>query len=585
MKKFTNELQTLKKIARYLSNYNVLIIISLIFAFIITALTLYVPILVGNAIDLIVGENNVDFDNLAKVCITIGVIIGTTAIFQWLMNTINNKIVYHVVKDIRNESFNKIQRLPLSFIDSHEHGDITNRVISDVDQFSEGLLLGFTQFFTSLLTVIGTFIFMLIINPAITVLVVILTPLSLFVAKFISKKTYSMFKQQSEIKGGQTSIVDEMIGNQKIVQAFNYQDRASQRFNQNNIELQKCSINATFFSSIVNPATRFINSLIYVVVAFGGAYAVINNHISVGKLTSFLSYATQYSKPFNDISGVVVELQNAIACASRIFEILELEPVTPDADDAMILTNAKGDVSIKNVDFSYTPNQNLINNLNLEVASGQRVAIVGPTGCGKTTLINLLMRFYDVDSGSISVDGHNIQNLTRKSLRQSFGMVLQETWIKHGTIKENIAIGQPDTPIEDIIKSAKLSHAHSFIKRLEHGYDTIINPDDISQGQAQLLCIARLFLCKPSILILDEATSSIDTRTEIKTQQAFKNLMQNTTSFIVAHRLSTIKEADIILVMKNGNIIERGSHDELLKMNGLYSDLYHSQFITQKSAT
>ncbi|NLP33813.1 MAG: ABC transporter ATP-binding protein, partial [Clostridiales bacterium] len=520
------------------------------------ALTLYIPILIGNAIDFIIGPNNVDFEAVARILLKIGIIIGITAILQWMMNIINNNITYQVVRDVRKKAFRKIEVLPLSYIDAHSHGEIVSRVIADVDQFADGLLMGFTQLFTGIITIIGTLVFMLTINIKITLIVVFLTPLSLFIADFIAKRTYSMFKLQSETRGEQTALINEMIGNLKTVQAFSYQDEAVKNFDEINHRLEKCSLRAVFFSSLTNPCTRFVNNLVYAAVALAGAIAAIGGAVggvmTVGGLTSFLSYANQYTKPFNEISGVITELQNALACAGRVFELIEEEPQIPDAEDAVKLKNANGNITLEEVAFSYVPERPLIRDFNLKVEPGQRVAIVGPTGCGKTTVINLLMRFYDVNSGSIKVEGTDIRNITRKTLRENYGMVLQDTWLKSGTIRDNIAMGKPDARDDEIISAAKAAHAHNFIKRLPNGYDTIIGEDggSLSQGQMQLLSIARVMLCLPPMLILDEATSSIDTRTEIKIQEAFARLMQGRTSFIVAHRLSTIREADIILVMK-----------------------------------
>lgn len=570
----------MKKVLKYISKYKLLIALSIILAAVTVALTLYLPILIGNAIDLIVGRGDVNFSAIFKILIEVGIITAITAALQWVMNTINNRVTYQVVRDVRNEAFNKLQKLPLSYIDSHRHGEIVSRIIADVDQFADGLLMGFTQLFTGVVTIFGTLAFMLSINVKITALVVVLTPISLFTASFIAKSTYSMFKVQSEVRGEQTALVDEMIGSQKVVQAFSYEDESLKRFDEINGRLTKASIKAIFFSSLTNPTTRFINSLIYAAVGLTGAISVINSAMTVGGLSCFLSYANQYTKPFNEISGVITELQNALACAARIFELIEEEPQIPDAPDDAVLTNAKGNVALSNVSFSYTPDTKLIENFNLKVSPGQRVAIVGPTGCGKTTLINLLMRFYDVDRGSITVDGKDVRNITRESLRQSYGMVLQETWIKNGTVRENITMGKPNATDEEVIAAAKATHAHSFIKRLPDGYNTVISDggSGLSQGQKQLLCITRVMLSIPPMLILDEATSSIDTRTEVKIQNSFAQMMRGRTSFIVAHRLSTVREADVILVMKDGNVIEQGSHEELLKLNGFYAKLYKSQF-------
>ncbi|HOP92991.1 MAG TPA: ABC transporter ATP-binding protein [Acetivibrio thermocellus] len=584
MKSRKIQMDTIRKVLRYIKKYRVLLFISILLAASTVALTLYVPILIGNAIDYIVGPGNVNFEVVAKILVQIAFAVGITAIFEWFMYTINNNITYQVVRDIREKAFRKIEILPLSYIDSHPHGEIVSRVIADVEQFAEGLLMGFTQLFTGVVTIIATLIFMLTINIKITFIVVILTPLSLFVANFIAKHTYSMFKLQSETRGEQTSLIEEMIGNVKVVQAFSYQEEALKKFDEINERLEKYSLRAVFFSSLTNPLTRFINSLVYAAVALAGAIAVISGDVgstmTVGGLSIFLSYASQYAKPFNEISGVITEMQNALACAGRVFELIEEKPQVPDADDAVTLKNASGNVVFDNVAFSYVPERPLIRNLNLEVKPGQRVAIVGSTGSGKTTVINLLMRFYDVDSGSIKVEGIDIRNITRQSLRENYGMVLQDTWLKSGTIRENITMGKPDATEEEIIAAAKAAHAHSFIKRLENGYDTVISEEggSLSQGQKQLLSIARVMLCLPPMLILDEATSSIDTRTEVKIQEAFARLMQGRTSFVVAHRLSTIREADVILVMKDGDIIEQGTHEELLSKKGFYANLYNSQF-------
>lgn len=571
---------TLARILNYIGVYRWLVLLSLALAAVTVATTLYAPILVGEGVDLILGPGNVDFAELAVILKQIAVVILITAFAQWLMNHINNRITYHVVKDIRTRAFNHLEILPLGYIDSHQYGDVISRIIADIDQFSEGLLMGFTQLFTGILTILGTLGFMLVVNPLITVVVVLVTPLSLFVASYIAKKTYAMFQLQSRTRGELTSLVDEMIGNQKVVQAFGYEDEAQQRFEEINERLRSCSLRAIFFSSITNPSTRFVNSMVYASVGVVGAYAAIRGILSVGQLSIFLSYANQYTKPFNEISGVVTELQNALACAARVFELID-EPAIPAEDsNAVDLKKVDGSVKLEQVSFSYNPQNSLIENLNLDVRPGQRVAIVGPTGCGKTTLINLLMRFYDVNRGTIRVSGYDIRHLTRRSLRKNYGMVLQETWLKSGTIRENIAYGRPDAALEDIIQAAKDAHAHSFIKRMPQGYDTQITEDggNLSQGQKQLLCIARVMLCLPPMLILDEATSSIDTRTEIRIQKAFASMMQGRTSFIVAHRLSTIREADMILVMKDGHIIEQGTHEELLGQEGFYADLYRSQF-------
>lgn len=571
--------QTLKKVLRYIGKYQIFLWVSVLLAAVTVASTLYIPILTGRAVDLIIEEKNVFFPGILTILKTMAVVIVITAVSQWLMNVCNNKITYHVIKDIREKAFRKIEILPLKYIDDHAYGDIVSRVIADVDQFADGLLMGFTQLFTGIITIVGTLVFMLRLNIQITLVVIIITPVSLFVASFIATRTYKMFKLQSEIRGEQTTLIDEMIGNQKVVQAFGQQKVVMNRFNEINNRLHDASRQAIFFSSLTNPCTRFVNGLVYAGVGIVGAFFAIAGGISVGQLSCFLSYANQYTKPFNEISGVVTELQNALACAARVFELIEEEPQIPEVDGAVSIT-PDGHVSLKNVNFSYVPDRKLITDFNLEVKPGQRVAIVGPTGCGKTTVINLLMRFYDVDAGSIKVSGTDIRDMTRKSLRTSYGMVLQETWLKNGTIRENISMGKPEATLEEIITAAKESHAHSFIKRLPKGYDTVITEDGggLSQGQKQLLCIARVMLCLPPMLILDEATSSIDTRTEIRIQKAFATMMKGRTSFIVAHRLSTIKEADVILVMKDGNIIEQGNHETLLQQNGFYANLYNSQF-------
>ncbi len=573
-------METLKRILDYIGQYRWGVIMSLILALITVALTLYVPILTGRAVDRIVGQGNVDFAGLTRILWKILGAVGLTAVSQWLMNHINNTITYRVVKDIRTRAFNHLETLPLSYIDAHPSGDIISRIIADIDQFSEGLLMGFTQLFTGVLTIGGTLLFMLSIHPAITLVVVVLTPVSLFVASFIAKKTFVMFRHQSETRGELTALTDEMLGNMKVVQAFGYQEETQKQFEEINSRLAGYSLRATFFSSITNPSTRFVNSMVYAAVGITGAYAVIRGFMTVGQLTSFLSYANQYTKPFNEISGVVTELQNALASAARVFELIDEKAILDDKPDAAVLTHVEGKVELVNVDFSYTPDRKLIENFDLNVDPGQRVAIVGPTGCGKTTIINLLMRFYDVDSGSIKVEGTDIRNMTRTSLRTNYGMVLQETWLKTGTIRENIAYGRPDASEEEIIRAAKEAHAHGFIMRMPEGYDTIISEDggNLSQGQKQLLCIARVMLCLPPMLILDEATSSIDTRTEIRVQKAFARMMQGRTSFIVAHRLSTIREADVILVMRDGHIVEKGRHEELLERGGFYAEIYNSQF-------
>lgn len=579
-KGFVKHKSTLKRILDYIGHYKWFVLLSLALAAVTVATTLYAPILVGQGVDLILGPGNVDFAGLYQILKKIVVVIAVTALAQWLMNHINNKITYQVVKDIRTKAFNHLEILPLKYVDSHQYGDVISRIIADIDQFSEGLLLGFTQLFTGVLTILGTLGFMLLVNPLITIVVVLVTPLSLFVASFIAKKTYVMFQQQSQTRGELTSLVDEMVGSQKVVQAFGYEKEAQERFEEINERLRKWSLKAIFFSSITNPATRFVNSMVYASVGVTGAYAAIRGFLSVGQLTIFLSYANQYTKPFNEISGVVTELQNALACAARVFALMDEEPIKAEDPNAVSLKDVDGSVKLADVSFSYSPDVTLIENLNLDVRPGQRVAIVGPTGCGKTTVINLLMRFYDVNGGSIRVSGHDIRNVTRESLRANYGMVLQETWLKSGSIRENIAYGRPDATEEEIIRAAKEAHAHSFIKRMPDGYDTVISEDggNLSQGQKQLLCIARVMLCLPPMLILDEATSSIDTRTEIRIQKAFASMMQGRTSFIVAHRLSTIKEADVILVMKDGHIIEQGTHETLLEQGGFYANLYNSQF-------
>ncbi|HHU89518.1 MAG TPA: ABC transporter ATP-binding protein [Clostridiaceae bacterium] len=571
---------TLRKVFQYIKHYRFLLLGSIILAAVTVAMTLYIPILIGRAIDFIIGKADVNFQAVLKILLQIGIIASVTALLQWVMNIINNKITFHVIRDIRDEAFKKIQILPLKFLDKHPHGEIVSRLISDTDQFAEGLLMGFTQLFTGITTIIGTFLFMLSINWIITAVVVILTPLSLLVASFIANRTYNMFKIQSEIRAKQTSFINEMISNQKVVQAFSREAKTLEEFDKVNEKLEKSSLRAIFYSSLTNPSTRFINNVIYAGVGLTGALAAVGGSISVGGLTSFLSYANQYTKPFNEISGVITEFQNALACASRIFDLIEEEPQVPDSDDAIILKIASGKVDLNNVEFSYTIDRKLIKNLNLNVKPGQRVAIIGPTGSGKTTIINLLMRFYDVNDGSIEMDDIDIRDITRRSLRRNFGMVLQETWLKSGTIRDNIVIGKSDATETEIIEAAKASHAHSFIKRLPYGYDTIIGEDggSLSQGEKQLLCIARVMLALPPVLILDEATSSIDTRTELKIQEAFAKMMKGRTSFIVAHRLSTIVEADTILVLKNGSIIEQGNHRELLNKNGFYARLYNSQF-------
>lgn len=572
--------QTIKKVLAYIRQYWFLVFLSLVSAAVTVFATLYFPILTGNAVDLIIEKGRVDFDGILAVIKKAAILIAVTALAQWLMNVINNRITYQVIRDIREEAFRRIEILPLKYMDSHTTGEIVSRVIADVDQFADGLLMGFTQLFTGLLTIVGTLGFMAAIHIGITAVVVVVTPVSLLVAAYIAKSTYQMFQQQSQSRGKQTALIDEMIGNQKVVQAFGHEKEALRQFDEINADLQKYSLRAIFFSSITNPSTRFVNSLVYTGVAIFGALAAISGSLSVGQLSCFLSYANQYTKPFNEISGVITELQNALACAARIFELIEEEPQVPDSADAVILGHADGSVDLEHVSFSYVPDKKLIEDFNLSVLPSQRVAIVGPTGCGKTTMINLLMRFYDPDAGRIKVNGTDIKDITRKSLRASYGMVLQETWLRSCTIRENICMGKPDAPDAEIIRAAQAAHAHSFIKRLPDGYDTMITEDggNLSQGQKQLLCIARVMLCLPPMLILDEATSSIDTRTEMKIQNAFAALMQGRTSFIVAHRLSTIESADVILVMRDGKIIEQGSHQKLLKKNGFYATLYNSQF-------
>lgn len=574
---------TMKKILGRVKRYTPLLVISILLAAVYSVLALYIPILAGKAIDCIIGPGNVDLKTALTFLVQIGVIAAISALAQWIMTAINNRITYNVVRDLRSDAFARIEILPLKYLDSHPAGEIVNRVIADADQVADGLLLGFTQLFTGIVTIIGTLIFMLTINVKIALLVIILTPLSLLTAKFIAGRTYSMFKEQSETRAEQTSFTDEMISNLKVVQAYSHAEAAEAQFEDINERLEKCSLKATFFSSLTNPSTRFINNIIYAAVGVTGAFTLISGNagsFTVGMLSSFLSYANQYTKPFNEISGVITELQNALACAARLFDLIEEEPRTPDKENAYVLTDPEGHVTFDNVRFSYVEGQRLIEDFTLDVRPGSRIAIVGPTGCGKTTLINLIMRFYDVNSGSISVDGHDIRDVTRSSLRSGIGMVLQETWLRSGTIRENITMGDPNATEEEIIEAAKASHSYSFIRRLPKGLDTEIGEDggNLSQGQKQLLCITRIMLCRPPMLILDEATSSIDTRTEIKIQNAFNKLMEGRTSFIVAHRLSTIREADVILVMKNGNIIEKGDHEELLKQHGFYYELYNSQF-------
>ena len=575
-----NNKETLKRVLKYIRKYTPALVLSLLLAGLTVLLTLYIPILTGNAVDLIIGKGQVDMVGIFAIMKKIAIAMIITAVGQWIMNTCNNYITYHVIRDIRTDAFAKLEILPLKYLDAHAYGDIVSRVIADVDTFADGLLMGFTQLFTGALTILCTLGFMLVTNVPITLVVVCITPVSFLVAKFIATKTYSMFKEQSETRGEQTSLIEEMIDNQKIVNTFSRGEAVKSKFGEINGRLQKCSLKAIFFSSITNPATRFVNSLVYAGVGVFGALVAIKGGISVGRLSCFLSYANQYTKPFNEISGVVTELQNAFVCAGRIFELIDEEPQVPDAADARVLEEAQGNVDLKDVYFQYVPEKKLIQNFNLQVKPGQRVAIVGPTGCGKTTVINLLMRFYDVNSGSIKVDGTDIRDITRGSLRTNYGMVLQETWLRSGTIRDNICMGKPDATEEEIIRAAKASHAHGFIKRLPKGYDTVITEDggSLSQGQKQLLCITRVMLCLPPMLILDEATSSIDTRTEIKIQNAFATMMEGRTSFIVAHRLSTIQSADVILVMKDGNIIEQGNHETLLAQGGFYANLYNSQF-------
>ena len=575
---------TLTKVWRAIRRYRLLLILSLALAALTVALSLYIPVLVGDAIDLIIDEGLVHFDKILPILITVGICAAVAALAQWLMNAVNNKITYHVVRDMRAEAFRKIEQLPLKYLDGHAHGDIVSRVISDVDTFADGLLMGFTQLFTGVITILGTLLFMLTIRPAITLVVVLITPVSLLVARFIANRTYSMFRLQSSTRGEQTALIDEMVGNQKLVRAFGHEEEAIAKFDEINGRLEHCSLRAIFFSSITNPSTRFVNSLVYAAVGITGALTALAtftspNPFTVGQLSAFLSYANQYTKPFNEISGVITELQNALACAARLFDLIE-EPAVPSDEDKPTLSAPRGEIVMENVTFSYTPDRKLFENFSLHVKPGQKVAIVGPTGCGKTTLINLLMRFYDVQSGRILVDGTDIREVTYDSLRRHFGMVLQDTWLKAGTVRDNIAMGKPDATDEEIVAAAKAAHAHSFIKRLPQGYATPIGEDGggLSQGQRQLLCIARVMLCLPPILILDEATSSIDTRTEIRIQKAFDRMTEGRTSFIVAHRLSTIREADLILVMKDGAIIEQGNHRELLNQNGFYAKLYQSQF-------
>ena len=576
----------MKKVLGYIGRYKLLLPVSILLALVTVALTLYVPIIIGEAIDLIVGKGAVDFNGIISLLTEAVVLIGITALSQWLMSTINNRIAYHVARDIRNDAFSHIERLPLSYLDSHQRGDTVNRVINDTERFSEGLLLGFTQVFTGALTIVGTLVFMLIINPIIALVVVLLTPISIFIAKFISSRTYKMFRERSETEGEQTALIEELLGNQKVVKAFSYEDEAIERFDEVNTRLERAALRAIFFSSLTNPTTRFVNSVVYAATALVGAMIAISTAgagaaaFTIGQFSCILSYSNQYTKPFNEISGIFAEFQNALASASRVFELIEAPTESPDGKNAVVLEGATGEVELSEVKFSYTPDKPLIENFNLNVKPGQRVAIVGPTGCGKTTVINLLMRFYDVTGGAVKVDGHDVRDVTRDSLRASYGMVLQDTWLKSGTVRENIAFGKSDATDEEIVAAAKAAHAHGFIKRLKRGYDTLIGEggEELSEGQKQLLSITRVMLALPPLLILDEATSSIDTRTEMRIQKAFAELMRGRTSFIVAHRLSTIREADIILVMRDGNVVESGTHTELLKKDGFYAELYNSQF-------
>ncbi len=572
--------ETLRKVLHYIKRYWVLLILSILLAAVSVISALYIPILTGHAVDLIIAKGQVDFAGIFVILKQIGIVIALTTLAQWAMNICNNKMTYNIIRDVRKEAFRKLEILPLRYVDDHSYGEVVSRVIADVDQFADGLLMGFTQLFSGIITIVGTLLFMLSVNVGITLVVVVITPLSLFVASFIARKTYTMFQQQSQTRGEQTAFIDEMIGNQKVVQAYGQEEETQETFDEINGRLEKCSLRAIFFSSITNPSTRFVNNLVYAGVGIAGALFAVAGRLSVGQLSCFLSYANQYTKPFNEISGVVTELQNALACAARVFKLIEEEPQVAEPVDARVLTAPEGNVSLDHVYFSYVPDKKLIQDFNLKVKPGQRVAIVGPTGCGKTTIINLLMRFYDVDSGEIKVEGTDIRNMTRKSLRTNYGMVLQDTWLKTGTIRENIVMGKPDATQEEVIAAARAAHAHSFIKRLPQGYDTVITEDggNLSQGQKQLLCITRVMLCLPPMLILDEATSSIDTRTEMKIQEAFARLMEGRTSFIVAHRLSTIQSADVILVMKDGNMIEQGNHESLLAKGGFYANLYNSQF-------
>ncbi len=573
---------SIKRVIRYIGKYKFYLILSMVMALATVAGQLYIPVLQGNAIDNIIAQGNVDFVAISKILLHISITMAGVALLQWTMNTCNNRITYSIVRDIRREAFAKIQRLPVKYIDSHTSGEIVSKVIADVDQFADGLLMGFTQFFSGIVTIVGTLAFIIIINWKIAMVVILITPLSFFVAAFVSKKTYRMFREQSAVRGEQTGFIDEILGNEKVVQAYSYEDRAIDKFDEMNERLQKCSLRAIFFSSVTNPSTRFVNNVVYAMVTLTGAFAVISNPLtfSVGKLQIFLSYAMQYTKPFNEISGVITELQNALACADRVIDLIEEEALSEEPSDELVVNKGDGKIELHDVAFSYDKEKELIKNFNLGVKPGQRIAIVGPTGCGKTTIINLLMRFYDVDKGSISVEDKDIRTVSRHSLRENYGMVLQETWLKSGTIKDNIIMGKPDATDEEVIAAAKAAYAHSFIKRLPNGYDTIIGEDggSLSKGQKQLLCIARVMLCLPPMLILDEATSSIDTRTEMKIQEAFQTMMRGRTSFIVAHRLSTIQSADIILVMKDGNVIEQGNHEELLAQGGFYAKLYNSQF-------
>lgn len=572
--------ETLRKVLHYIKRYWVLLILSILLAAVSVISALYIPILTGHAVDLIIAKGQVDFAGIFVILKQIGIVIALTALAQWAMNICNNKMTYNIIRDVRKEAFRKLEILPLRYVDDHSYGEVVSRVIADVDQFADGLLMGFTQLFSGIITIVGTLLFMLSVNVGITLVVVVITPLSLFVASFIARKTYTMFLLQSQTRGEQTAFIDEMIGNQKVVQAYGQEEETQGTFDEINGRLEKCSLRAIFFSSITNPSTRFVNNLVYAGVGIAGALFAVAGRLSVGQLSCFLSYANQYTKPFNEISGVVTELQNALACAARVFKLIEEKPQVAEPVDARVLTDPEGNVSLDHVYFSYVPDKKLIQDFNLKVKPGQRVAIVGPTGCGKTTIINLLMRFYDVDSGEIKVEGTDIRNMTRKSLRTNYGMVLQDTWLKTGTIRENIVMGKPDATQEEVIAAARAAHAHSFIKRLPQGYDTVITEDggNLSQGQKQLLCITRVMLCLPPMLILDEATSSIDTRTEMKIQEAFARLMEGRTSFIVAHRLSTIQSADVILVMKDGNIIEQGNHESLLAKGGFYANMYNSQF-------